>query len=140
MCAALTMPDVSLDKSSTALFCKAVAACQCSSVSRNASYKLQPCVIHWPGCDNARTQLTRCFVHTGHVQREPRSPSLPPRPAQTAAPVNLPESPGLKVPAALFVAQSPSEDRNKAKEVWVAHHVRNCGKTIEQAEAGESLD
>lgn len=79
-------------------------------------------------------------MHTGRVQREPGSPSLPPRPVQTAAPVNLPELPELKVSAALFVAQSPSEDRKKAKEVWVAHHVSNCGKTIEQAEAGESLD
>lgn len=80
--------------------------------------------------------LHLCF-HAGPAKIEPRSPALPHRPSKTATENS---TPGPKAPAALFVAQSPNEDRNKAKEVWMAHLVRNAGHTVEQAEAGESVE
>ena len=76
-------------------------------------------------------------LHSGSAKIEPSSPALPHRPSKTATGNS---TPGPKAPAALFVAQSPDEDRNKAKEVWMAHLVRNAGHTVEQAEAGESVE
>ena len=79
--------------------------------------------------------LKLCILHLCLRSGQPSSPALPHRPSKTATENS---TPGPKAPAALFVAQSPNEDRNKAKEVWMAHLVRNAGHTVEQAEAGES--